>query len=65
MDATSADRNPARPFVWLATLAFLIGFIGYLAVSVPVVATVYDERPAKPARVSGPVSAEWNIERRV
>ena len=65
MDATSADKNPVRPFAWLAALAFLVGFIGYLAVSVPVVATVYDERPMEPARVSGPVSDEWNIERRV
>ena len=64
MDATSADQNPVRPFAWLAALAFLLGFIGYLAVSVPVVATVYDDRP-EPARVSGPVSDEWNIERRV
>lgn len=64
MDATSADKNPVRPFAWLAALSFLIGFIGYLAVSAPVVATVYEDRP-EPARVSGPVSDEWNIERRV
>lgn len=65
MPATSADKNPIRPFAWLATLAFLLGFIGYLAVSAPVVATVYDDRPVEPSRVSGPVSDEWNIERRV
>lgn len=65
MDASTADSNPVRPFAWLAALAFLLGFIGYLAVSAPVVATVYDQRAAEPARVSGPVSDEWNIERRV
>lgn len=65
MDASHAEKNPVRPFAWLATLAFLIGFIGYLAVSAPVVATVYDERPVEPSRVSGPVSDEWNIERLV
>lgn len=63
MHATK-QTNPVGPFAWLATLAFLLGFIGYLAVSVPVVATVYDD-PVQPARVSGPVSAEWNIERQV
>lgn len=63
MQATT-EKNPVRPFAWLAMLAFLVGFIGYLAVSAPVVATVYDA-PPEAARISGPVSAEWNIERRV
>jgi hypothetical protein len=64
MQPASADENPARPFAWLAALAFLLGFIGYLAVSAPVVASAYEQRP-EPSRVSGPVSAEWNIERQV
>lgn len=55
--------NPARPFAFLAALAFLAGFVGYLAVSLPVVATVAE--PETPARVSGPTSAEWNLERHV
>ncbi|MDD3837139.1 MAG: hypothetical protein WCY15_11460 [Phenylobacterium sp.] len=64
MRPAPAARNPAFTVAWLVALAFLAGFIGYLAVSAPVVATVYDER-SDPARVSGPVSAEWNIERDV
>jgi hypothetical protein len=56
--------EPARPFAYLAALAFLAGFCGYLAISVPVVAKVYDEEPV-PAQVSGPTSAEWNHERRI
>lgn len=61
MDSTS---HPARPFAWLAALSFLVGFVGYLAVSAPVVVKAHDA-PQAAARVSGPVSDEWNIERRV
>jgi hypothetical protein len=58
------DAHPARPFAFLAALSFLAGFVGYLALSLPVVSTVLDE-PEAPARVSGPTSAEWNLERHV
>ncbi|HEY9218338.1 MAG TPA: hypothetical protein VIO94_09835 [Phenylobacterium sp.] len=64
-DQPAADLHPARPFAVLALAAFLLGFIGYLLLSMPLVAKAYAEPTASPARVSGPVSADWNIERRV
>jgi hypothetical protein len=53
----------ARPFLWLAALAFLVGFIGYLLLAGPVVAYTSQEPSAR--TISGPVSADWNIRKAI
>lgn len=60
-----------RPFLWLAAVGFLVGFLSYLAFSGP--AAALDARApawdaaAAPASapLSGPVSAEWNAPKRI
>jgi hypothetical protein len=49
----------ARPLLWLASMAFVLGFAGYLMFGRPTVAAVQD-RP-QPIAVSGPMSADWNV----
>lgn len=52
-----------RPFLWLAAVAFLVGFVSYLALGRPGVAVAgqaYSQAP-----VSAPVSDEWNIPKHI
>jgi hypothetical protein len=65
MPAAPSD-NPftiARPFLWLAALAFLIGFLGYLALGHPNISVAHSR--AQPVAVSGPSSAEWNMPKHI
>ncbi|MET0293681.1 MAG: hypothetical protein ABW042_01600 [Phenylobacterium sp.] len=56
----------AAPFAYLAVLAFLAGFIAYMAACAPVAATVETwVASLAPAEMTGPVSAEWRMERRI
>lgn len=53
-----------RPFAWVATVAFVIGFLGYLAVARPAPAPAYAAQPqALPA--SGPASDAWNFKKTI
>jgi hypothetical protein len=52
-----------RPFAWLAAVAFLVGFVSYLALGHPS-AAVADDRP-QPAAVSGPSSDDWNLPKHI
>lgn len=56
-----------RPFAWLAVIAFLVGFVSYLALGEPATARVQGElQPvAYEAVASGPVSADWNVARQL
>ena len=47
-----------RPFAWLAALAFLAGFLGYLSIVRPTPALAREEPHAA---VSAPASAPWDL----
>jgi hypothetical protein len=54
----------ARPFAWLAALAFLVGFVSYLAMGRPATAAAHDHH-AQSMAASGPASAEWNLPKKI
>ncbi|RAK57689.1 hypothetical protein [Phenylobacterium deserti] len=54
-----------RPFAWLALIAFLVGFVSYLALGQPSYAAAEEELIPAYASDSGPVSDDWNIERHI
>ena len=52
-----------KPFAWLAFVAFLSGFLGYLALGHPGQAQA---RPDVQASVtSGPASDDWNLPKHI
>jgi hypothetical protein len=57
-----------RPFAWLATAAFLVGFVSYLALG-PAPQAMAHESSAPAAQVSEdaswPLSDEWNLAKRI
>ena len=54
-----------RPFAWLALIAFLVGFVSYLALGEPSYAVAGEEIVPAYASDSGPVSDDWNIARHI
>lgn len=52
-----------KPYLWLAAIAFLVGFFSYLAIGRPDVAVAHEE--AWPTAASAPVSDEWNVPKRI
>ena len=59
-----------RPFAWLATIAFLVGFVSYLALGQTSPAVARETTAAAPASqlsddASWPSSEEWNIAKRI
>lgn len=71
----SAATAALRPFLWLAAIAFLVGFVSYLAFGgyAPATAHAGQEPAGWPASVSGPVapvgsapvSDEWNTPKHI
>jgi len=53
-----------RPVLWLAAIAFMAGFLGYLAVGGGATALARAERPHV-AAVSGPASEDWNFPKKI
>jgi hypothetical protein len=53
----------ARPLAWLAPLAFLVGFVSYLAVGRPV--AVASPHTSQALVASGPASDEWNLPKKI
>lgn len=53
-----------KPYLWLAAIAFLVGFASYLTLggAAPAVAP---EKAAWSSTVSAPVSDEWNLPKRI
>lgn len=64
MPATTAFEL-LRPFLWLATVAFLTGFAGYLALGGAATALVATHQQSPAALVSGPASDDWNLPKRI
>ena len=54
----------AKPYLWLALIAFIVGFASYLAVGGARPAFAQD-RPAYEAPVSAPVSDDWNLPKEI
>ena len=54
----------AKPYLWLALIAFVVGFASYLAVggAPPALA---GEAAAYEAPVSAPVSDDWNLPKEI
>jgi hypothetical protein len=53
----------ARPFAWLAAFAFLVGFVGYLALGRPAAAA--GEGARQELIASGPASKAWNLPKKI
>jgi hypothetical protein len=53
-----------RPFLWLAAIAFVVGFAGSLAFGGASAVAAGHQR-AQAAAVSGPASDEWNLPKRI
>ena len=51
------------PFLWLAAVAFVIGFLGYVAFGRPTPAVAREE--AATASASAPQSAMWNLPKHI
>jgi len=54
-----------KPFAWLAAIAFVSGFFGYLALARPTTAVAHVDVQAAAAATSGPASAEWNLPKHI
>ncbi len=52
-----------RPFAWLALIAFLVGFLSYVALHAPNGALGQDQ--LQPVQASGPVSDDWEMARHI
>ena len=53
-----------RPFLWLAVIAFVVGFVSTLAFGGASAVAAGHQR-AEAAVVSGPASDEWNLPKRI
>jgi hypothetical protein len=52
-----------RPYLWLALVAFLVGFLSYLAIGVGT--SPMRAEPQYAPRVSAPVAGDWNLPKHV
>ena len=53
-----------NPYLWLAVIAFFVGFVSYVTLGAPAPALAL-ESPTWSATVSAPVSDEWNVPKRI
>ncbi len=53
-----------KPFAWLALVAFLVGFFGFLAVNPPPRALAA-HADSEASLTSGPASADWNLPKHI
>jgi len=60
----SAPFELVRPFLLLAALAFLIGFVSCLVFAGPM-ASAEVQPNVQPAVIAGPVSDDWNLPKRI
>jgi len=64
MQAT-ATFELLRPFLWLAAVGFLLGFVSYLALGGGATAVAEGHQRAQAAAVSAPASDDWNLPKRI
>jgi hypothetical protein len=64
MPADATDyATIAKPFLLLAAIAFILGFLVTVMVAAPRATAAGDH--AQPVAVSGPASAEWNLPKQI
>lgn len=61
----SAATAALRPFLWLAAIAFLVGFVSYLVLGRPTPAMAEAQEAQPGWAVSAPVSDEWNVPKHI
>ena len=54
-----------RPFLWLAAIAFLVGFVSTLALGGGATAVAAGHQSNYPAAVSAPASDDWNLPKHI
>jgi hypothetical protein len=54
-----------RPFLWLAAIAFLVGFVSSLVFGGGATAVAAGHQHPHSAAVSGPASDDWNLPKRI
>ena len=63
---TAPVRTAARPFVLLAAVAFVLGFLGYVALDRPASAAgQLDAAMATEPAAAGPASDDWNFPKHI
>jgi len=62
---TTAFFELARPFLWLAAIAFLTGFVSYLAIGGGETAFAASQHRSSPEMISAPTSDDWNLPKRI
>ena len=60
----AATFELVRPFLLLAAVAFIIGFVGSLMFAGPT-ASAQAHPHVQPAVISGPASDDWNLPKRI
>jgi len=53
-----------RPFLWLAPIAFMVGFVGCLALGGDATAFAQSQ-PSSASAISAPVSEDWNFPKHI
>ena len=53
-----------KPYLWLAAIAFFVGFVSYLTLG-PTTPALAQEDAGWSSAVSAPVSDEWNLPKRI
>jgi hypothetical protein len=61
----SATFELVRPFLLLAAVAFMIGFVSCLVFGGPTITSVQAHPNVEPAVISGPASDDWNLPKRI
>jgi hypothetical protein len=56
-----------RPYLWLTAIAFLVGFLSYVAIGPSSPAVAREAAAPRPAALAapGPVAGEWNVPKRI
>jgi hypothetical protein len=60
----TATFELVRPFLLLAAVAFMIGFVSCLVFAGPI-ASAHAQPNVEPAVISGPASDDWNLPKRI
>jgi hypothetical protein len=61
---TTGTFQILRPFLWLAPIAFVVGFIGCLALGGDATA-VAGVQPTQGSAISAPASDDWNFPKHI
>ncbi|MFL5296768.1 MAG: hypothetical protein ACJ798_10350 [Phenylobacterium sp.] len=65
--ARQSGYDAMRPFALLAAIAFVVGFVGYVAFARPILAQAAADPPAVMAEpaAAGPASDDWNLPKHI